>query len=757
MTGQIQPLARWVIFAITFFSLLIAGSAAAWLVFDSATQERIGAEKQHILQSAQLAAQQIKFENLEKLQTPTDDSGTEYESQQTQLTNLLRSTKGLEHIYTLREEKGVYYFLNTVSASSEKNRKGRLLDPLSDVPQGAIEAYSGTLDVSATEEHTDRWGTWLSAYAPIRSETGEVVAVLGVDQSLEKLHALREPMMQTLQKALAIIAIVSLAIAWVLSGLVGRAAKVERGFWNQNVWRMHTAQALLVFIGLGVGVDAALDQSRHGKLESHHYDLVKSSEALDQLNQFLSSSNAGQAIEETQIRDLKKTLEAASLGRLGDLVDESQTIENGAKASEQLANESASLAETHRKALESVSKEVEETTAYSWRLPAVTLLVAFISVLLIRHTGDQNRRLELITKQHTETESRYASVIQHLPVGLFVIENGLCSFGNDEWYRQINLNPTAAQSQGITDQDRSRALIDAIHPEDRDEVGRLFAQASAEAKPFQVQYRLQAQDGSIRHMESRGVPVYNQAGVCESMLAFTLDVTATIQARLAMQSAYDEVEHKNKLLSDALSELERNLESVVRALVKAVEAKDPYTAGHSERVMQYSVWLGQAIGLGPYELRILELGTLVHDVGKIGIPDAILTKPDRLTDEEFEIIRRHPVYGVNIIGNIGLFKECLPIVRWHHERLDGRGYPDGLKADEIPLLVRISAIADIFDAMTSTRAYRSGLALETVLETMNGVAERGEIDAHLFAVFCQVIHERGIIPQTVVQEPWKAA
>ncbi|MCA0359686.1 MAG: HD domain-containing protein [Armatimonadetes bacterium] len=757
MTGQIQPLARWVVFTITFLALLVGGSAASWLVFDSATQDRIHAEKQSLLQTAQLAAQQIEFENLEQFQTPTDDSGKVYSSQQSKLTSLLKSAPGVEHLYTLREKSGVYYFLNTVSASSEKNRKGRLLDPLSDVPQGAIEAYSGTLDVSATEEHTDRWGTWLSAYSPIKNEAGEVVAVLGVDQSLEKLLALRAPMAQSLQKALAIVVIVSMAIAWVLSGMVGRAARAERSFWNRNAWRMHAAQALLVFIGLGVGVDAALDQSRHTKLESHHYDLVQSSEALDHLNQFLSAANSGQAFDAAQIKSLKKALDSADLGRLGDLVDQAQTMENGAKASEELAAETATLAEGHRKALESVSQEVEDTTAYSWRLPAVTLLVAFISVLLIRHTGDQNRRLELITKQHTETESRYASVIQHLPVGLFVIENGLCSFGNDEWYRQIGLSPAATQSQGITDQDRSRALIDAIHPEDRDEVARLFAQASAEAKPFQVQYRLQAKDSSIRHMESRGVPVYNQAGVCESILAFTLDVTATIQARLAMQSAYDEVEHKNKLLSDALSELERNLESVVRALVKAVEAKDPYTAGHSERVMQYSVWLGQAIGLGPYELRILELGTLVHDVGKIGIPDAILTKPDRLTDEEFEIIRRHPVYGVNIIGNIGLFKECLPIVRWHHERLDGRGYPDGLKADEIPLLVRISAIADIFDAMTSTRAYRSGLALETVLETMNGVAERGEIDAHLFAVFCQVIHERGIIPQTVVQEPWKAA
>ena len=134
-----------------------------------------------------------------------------------------------------------------------------------------------------------------------------------------------------------------------------------------------------------------------------------------------------------------------------------------------------------------------------------------------------------------------------------------------------------------------------------------------------------------------------------------MDTTARTSTQIALKDAYKNVEEKNALLSSALTELEDNLENVVRSLVKAVEAKDPYTAGHSERVMRYSVMLGQAIGLGPYEMRILELGTLVHDIGKIGIPDEILTKPGRLTDEEFELIKKHPEFGENIIGNIDLF------------------------------------------------------------------------------------------------------
>jgi HD-GYP domain-containing protein (c-di-GMP phosphodiesterase class II) len=146
-------------------------------------------------------------------------------------------------------------------------------------------------------------------------------------------------------------------------------------------------------------------------------------------------------------------------------------------------------------------------------------------------------------------------------------------------------------------------------------------------------------------------------------------------------------------------------------------------------------------------MRVLELGTLVHDVGKIGIADAILTKPGKLTDLEYAEIKTHPELGVRILEGIGLFHDCMPIVRWHHERLDGSGYPDKLKGDEIPFLVRISAVADVFDAMTSTRAYRSGIEPRIVLRFLKEDAEKGFLDPIVVAALETAVARRGVIPQ----------
>ncbi|MES1227765.1 MAG: HD domain-containing phosphohydrolase, partial [Armatimonadota bacterium] len=293
-----------------------------------------------------------------------------------------------------------------------------------------------------------------------------------------------------------------------------------------------------------------------------------------------------------------------------------------------------------------------------------------------------------VTQDRNEARARYARVVEGLPVGLFVIEGGLLAFTNEAWKNLFGAEP------GV---DEMAQFCKAVHPEDLGEVMRELKEAEVRGKPFEMEYRILS-SGRVAHIESRGTPVFDKDGKCRQLLGFTLDVSQTVEAKQAIQRTFAEVENKNRLLGAALGELEMNLENVVRSLVRAVEAKDPYTAGHSERVKTYSLWLGERVGLSKFELRILELGTLVHDVGKIGTPDAILTKPGRLTSEEYDIIKLHPEFGVNIIEHIGLFRDCLPIVRWHHEKLNGTGYPDGLKGDEVPYLVRIATIADIFDA-----------------------------------------------------------
>ena len=153
---------------------------------------------------------------------------------------------------------------------------------------------------------------------------------------------------------------------------------------------------------------------------------------------------------------------------------------------------------------------------------------------------------------------------------------------------------------------------------------------------------------------------------------------------------------------------------IVQTLVKTIDAKDSYTNGHSARVAQYSVMLAKRMGFKEEELGRLEYTALLHDVGKIGVSDAILNKKGKLTEEEYAIIKEHSEIGAQILSTITELPDVAVGARYHHERYDGKGYPDGLKGEEIPLFARIIAVADSYDAMTSKRSYRDALPQELV-------------------------------------------
>jgi putative two-component system response regulator len=179
-------------------------------------------------------------------------------------------------------------------------------------------------------------------------------------------------------------------------------------------------------------------------------------------------------------------------------------------------------------------------------------------------------------------------------------------------------------------------------------------------------------------------------------------------------------------------------QTVVYALARAVEAKSPYTRGHSDRVTRYALALADSLGLPAADRERLLRGGLLHDIGKIGMPDAILNKPDVLTPQEYDIVKQHPVEGVKMIEALQSMLDVVPLIRWHHERLNGSGYPDGLRGDAIPLLVRILSVADVYDALASDRPYRSGLAHATCLEILRKDAADGGLDAALVAQFCRL-------------------
>ncbi len=193
-------------------------------------------------------------------------------------------------------------------------------------------------------------------------------------------------------------------------------------------------------------------------------------------------------------------------------------------------------------------------------------------------------------------------------------------------------------------------------------------------------------------------------------------------------------------IKNILSTTESQLFTSLKTLLGTISAKDRYTLGHSERVMDYAVGIGMELGLSDEEIKILKIAALLHDVGKIEIPQQILNKKEKLTNEEFELIKLHPVYSAEIIKPFSSLGKLYSIVLHHHERYDGRGYPKGIKGEDIPLESRILTVADSFDAMLSDRPYRESLSIEAaILELQNG--SDTQFDKNIVAAFLKMLNK----------------
>jgi response regulator RpfG family c-di-GMP phosphodiesterase len=187
------------------------------------------------------------------------------------------------------------------------------------------------------------------------------------------------------------------------------------------------------------------------------------------------------------------------------------------------------------------------------------------------------------------------------------------------------------------------------------------------------------------------------------------------EVRLAHQQLESDVHRQTQ-------RVRRTFLSAIDSLIRTMETRDPYTAGHSLRVRRYALLLADAIGLEPRQRKLLGLAAKLHDIGKLGIPDAILHKPARLNLDEERIVADHPIVGERILAPVIRNREVLAAIRGHHERLDGSGYPDGLRGDQIPLLARLIALPDCFDALTTSRAYRPALPVSTALDILRAGA-----------------------------------
>ena len=184
-------------------------------------------------------------------------------------------------------------------------------------------------------------------------------------------------------------------------------------------------------------------------------------------------------------------------------------------------------------------------------------------------------------------------------------------------------------------------------------------------------------------------------------------------------------------------------ESVILSLALTVEARDTYTEGHCQRLARYATMVGEALGLANEDLSALHRGGYLHDVGKIAVPDAILQKPSKLTDDEYALMKQHTIVGERLCGSLRSLNTVRQIVRHHHERLDGSGYPDGLAGDEIPLPAEIVAIVDTYDAITTTRPYRSAMPVDTAFAELRQDAAKQVLDSDLVEVFIDVMTRGG--------------
>lgn len=178
--------------------------------------------------------------------------------------------------------------------------------------------------------------------------------------------------------------------------------------------------------------------------------------------------------------------------------------------------------------------------------------------------------------------------------------------------------------------------------------------------------------------------------------------------------------------------------SIISALANSIEARDQYTRGHCNNVMEMSVALAKEMNLTDQEINNIRWSSIIHDVGKIGIPEEILNKPGKLTKEEYEIIKLHPSIGAKIIKPVKNLSEIMPGVKYHHESLDGSGYPEGLRGDQIPLQARIIAIADVWDAITSDRPYRKGMEKDKAIEVLKSMAGL-KLDEELVNIFIEKV------------------
>ncbi len=290
---------------------------------------------------------------------------------------------------------------------------------------------------------------------------------------------------------------------------------------------------------------------------------------------------------------------------------------------------------------------------------------------------------------------------------------------SDEIFRIFEIDPKGFAAT-------YEAFLDAIHPEDRDEVNRAYSNSLKDHASYQIYHRLLMKDGRVKYVLEKCESTFDTDGKPLRSLGTLQDVTTTMFAE--------------KALSEQQKVLEQALEGTIHTVSMAVELRDPYTAGHQRRVAELSCAIAHKMGLDDERILGIRLGATIHDIGKIGIPAEVLSKPSRLTDIELSMVREHARMGYDILKDVRFPWPVAGIAHQHHERMDGSGYPQGLKGEDISLEARIVAVADVVESMATHRPYRPALGIPAAREEI--VAGRGsKFDAQVVDACLQALDD----------------
>ena len=327
-----------------------------------------------------------------------------------------------------------------------------------------------------------------------------------------------------------------------------------------------------------------------------------------------------------------------------------------------------------------------------------------------------------------ESEERYRTLFQHSGTTVALVEeDGTITMVNKEIEELIGY--TKEETIGKT-------FVEFLPGKEKQRLlGYHKARRRGESVPISYEAKIRRKDGGI------GTVLVNVALIpgTKRSIASVTDITEREKTEQELKRKSKEIRSYARHMRSTYKALERAYLEIIHALVISVETRDPYTRGHSERVTQYSKEIARKMGLKEKELKNLELACRIHDIGKIGVSDRILLKNGTLTIAEWAEMKMHPARGAEMLTFSEYFKEIIPIVRHHHERWDGKGYPDGLKGEAIPLGARILAVSDTFDAMSSSRPYRDAIDLKKIVRELKDNAGT-QLDPQIVDIWLDIMH-----------------